>query len=163
MIYTCCTWAGETFFPVVMLCQFLVLAGNRFVFYIVLVYLEYNTVVVLCQFFGFGGKQFLVLHTYLVYNTVVWLWRSLVVAGNNSQNENTFLQKNLIGLFYCDPLLIGFLYFRETTHQPNCVSYKIRTFYYCIFLSCIVQIYILTITIVSQKYQDLSVQVEIGE
>jgi hypothetical protein len=39
--------------------------------------------------------------------SVFWLW--------NSQNENTFLQKNLIGLFYCDPLLIGFLYFRETT------------------------------------------------
>ena len=28
----------------------------------------------------------------------------LVVAGNRSQNENTFLQKNLIGLFYYDPI-----------------------------------------------------------
>ncbi len=28
----------------------------------------------------------------------------VVVAGNNSQNENTFLQKNLIGLFYYDPI-----------------------------------------------------------
>jgi hypothetical protein len=36
-----------TFFPVVLLCQFLVLAGNRFWCYI-LMYLEYNTVVVLC-------------------------------------------------------------------------------------------------------------------
>ncbi len=27
-------WAGGTFFPVVLLCQFLVLAGNRFWFYI---------------------------------------------------------------------------------------------------------------------------------
>ncbi len=35
------------FFPVVLLCQFLVLAGNRFWFY-TLMYLEYNTVVVLC-------------------------------------------------------------------------------------------------------------------
>ncbi len=34
-------------FPVVVLCQFLVLVGNRFWFYI-LMYLEYNTVVVLC-------------------------------------------------------------------------------------------------------------------
>jgi hypothetical protein len=48
--YTCCTWAGGTFFPVVLLCQFLVLVGNRFWFYI-LMYLEYNTVVVL--FFWF--------------------------------------------------------------------------------------------------------------
>ncbi len=35
--YTCYAWAGGTFFPVVLLCQFLVLAGNRFWFYILLV------------------------------------------------------------------------------------------------------------------------------
>ncbi len=45
--YTRCAWAGGTFFPVVVLCQFLVLAGNRFWFYI-LMYFEYNTVVVSC-------------------------------------------------------------------------------------------------------------------
>jgi hypothetical protein len=44
---TRCAWAGGTFFPVVLLCQFLVLVGDRFWFYI-LMYLEYNTVVVLC-------------------------------------------------------------------------------------------------------------------
>jgi hypothetical protein len=60
----------EELFPVVLLCQYLVLAGNRFGFYI-LTYLEYNTVVALCNFFGSGGKQFLVLRTYLVYNIVV--------------------------------------------------------------------------------------------
>ncbi len=38
----------ELFFPVVLLCQYLVLVGNRFWFYILLMYLEYNTVVVLC-------------------------------------------------------------------------------------------------------------------
>ncbi len=37
----------RNFFPVVLLCQLLVLAGNRFWFYI-LMCLEYNTVVVLC-------------------------------------------------------------------------------------------------------------------
>ncbi len=37
----------RTFFPVVLLCQFFGLAGNRFWFYI-LTYLEYNTVVALC-------------------------------------------------------------------------------------------------------------------
>ncbi len=31
--YTRCTWAGGTFFPVVLLCQFFVLVGNRFWFY----------------------------------------------------------------------------------------------------------------------------------
>ena len=45
--YTRFAWAGGTFFTVVLLCQFLVLVGNRFWFYI-LMYLEYNTVVVLC-------------------------------------------------------------------------------------------------------------------
>ncbi len=43
--YTRCVWAGGTFFPVVVWCQFLALAGNRFWFYI-LMYLEYNAVVV---------------------------------------------------------------------------------------------------------------------
>ncbi len=46
----------------------------------------------------------LVLRTYLVYNTVVRFCQFLVVAGNISQNENTFLQKNLIGLLYYDRL-----------------------------------------------------------
>jgi hypothetical protein len=46
--YTCYAWAVGTFFPVVLLCQFSVLAGNRFWFYILLMYLEYHTVVVLC-------------------------------------------------------------------------------------------------------------------
>ncbi len=39
----------KNFFSVVLLCQFFVLAGNMFWFYILLLmYLEYNTVVVLC-------------------------------------------------------------------------------------------------------------------
>jgi hypothetical protein len=46
--YTRCAWAGGTFFPVVLLSQFFVLAGNRFWFYILLMYLEYHIVVVLC-------------------------------------------------------------------------------------------------------------------
>jgi hypothetical protein len=44
------TWAGKTFSPVVLLCQFLVLGGNRFWFlhttYVLRV--SYHTVVVLC-------------------------------------------------------------------------------------------------------------------
>ncbi len=46
-------WAGGTFFPVVLLCQFLVLARNRFWFLHTTMYLEYHTVVVLCQLFWF--------------------------------------------------------------------------------------------------------------
>jgi hypothetical protein len=50
----CFAWAGGTFSPVVLLCQFSVLAGNRFWFYILLMYLGYCTIQ-LC-FFGSGGK-----------------------------------------------------------------------------------------------------------
>jgi hypothetical protein len=79
----------------------------------------------LCQFLVLAGKSVLVLHTYVLrvqYNCgvllVFWSWWEiviefmyvfsvqyscgvvsvfLVVVGNSSQNENTFLQKNLIG------------------------------------------------------------------
>jgi hypothetical protein len=57
-IYTRFAWAGGTFFTVVLLCQFLVLAGNRFWLHI-LMYLEYNTVVVLCLFLVLAGNSFL--------------------------------------------------------------------------------------------------------
>ncbi len=51
-------WAGGTFFPVVLLCQFLVMAGNRIWFYILLMYLGYRTIQLwFCvSFFGSGGK-----------------------------------------------------------------------------------------------------------
>ncbi len=51
-------WAGGTFSPVVLLCQFLVLAGSRFWFYILLMYLGYCTIQLWCcvSFFGSGGK-----------------------------------------------------------------------------------------------------------
>jgi hypothetical protein len=58
--YTRYAWAGGTFFPVVLLFQFFVLAGNRFRFYTLLMYLEYHTVVVLWLFF--------------------WLWREIVLG-----------------------------------------------------------------------------------
>ena len=51
--YTRFAWAGGFVFPVVLLCHFFVLAGNRFWFYILLMYLDYHTIVVLCQFFWF--------------------------------------------------------------------------------------------------------------
>ncbi len=54
--------------------------------------------------FLFWWEIDLVLRRYLVYNTVVRLCQFLVVAGNRPQNENTFLQKKLIGLLYYDPM-----------------------------------------------------------
>ncbi len=94
--YTHFAWAGGTFFPVVLLCQFLVLAGNRFWFYI-LMYLDYNTVVVLCQFLVLAGNSFF---CYVSTQCMIQLCGCVsfsVMAGNSSQNQNTFLQKNLIG------------------------------------------------------------------
>ncbi len=74
-------WAGETFSPVVLSCQFSVLVGNRFWFYIILMYLGYHTVVVLCYFFWFW-REIVFGVTYLLsvqYNcavvSVFLLWR----------------------------------------------------------------------------------------
>ncbi len=55
------------------------------------------------------------LRTYLVYNTVVPLCQFLAVAENSSQNENTFLQKKLIGLLYYDPIADVCIY--KTKHS----------------------------------------------
>ena len=50
-------------------------------------------------------------------------------------------------------MLIGFHYFTEATQYPRYTSHKIQTLCYCVSLSCIVWIYNLTVTIISQKYQ----------
>ncbi len=71
--YTCFAWAGGTFFPVVLLFQFLFWREIGFgcTYYLC----TQSTIQLWCcvSFFGSGWKQFLVLRTYLVYNTVVWL------------------------------------------------------------------------------------------
>ncbi len=41
----------------------------------------------------------------------------MVVVGNSSQNENMFIQKNLIGLLYNDPL------------ADVCILYNLKLFY----------------------------------
>jgi hypothetical protein len=57
----------------------------------------------------------------------------LVVAGNRSQKENTFLHKNLIGILYYDPL------------ADVCISEDLTLFYFVSFyfvsFSCTVQIH----------------------
>ncbi len=70
---------------VVLLCQFLVLAGNRFWLYLLLC--TCSTIQLWCcvSFFGSGGKQFLVLRTDLVYNTVVWLCHFFCCGGKVTQ------------------------------------------------------------------------------
>ena len=69
-----------------------------------------------------GNSFWCYVHTYLVYNTVVLLCQFLVVTGNSSQNENMFLQKNLIGLLYYDPL------------ADVCILYDQTTLFYCVSL-----------------------------
>ncbi len=109
------------------LCQFLVLAGNRFWFYI-LTYLEYNTVVALCEVFWFW-REIVFGVTYVLsvqYSCAVV--SLLVVAGNSSQNENTFWI--LIGW---DTLLWS---------ASRCVYFiRPNTLLLCIFLFCIFILY----------------------
>ncbi len=82
--YTRFAWAGGTFFPVVLMFQFLVLAGNRFWFCILFMYLEYHTVVVLCWFFLIWRE--IVFCTYVLsvqYScavvSVLLLWRKKLI------------------------------------------------------------------------------------
>ena len=72
----------RNFFPVVVLCQFLVLAGNRFWFYI-LMYLEYkySCGVVLVFWFWqeivFGVTSVLSVQFHCVVVSVFWLWQEI--------------------------------------------------------------------------------------
>ncbi len=118
----------------------LVLAGNSFLRFVhMLLIVQYSCAVV--SVFSSGGKSILVLHTYVLrvqYNCgvvlVFWSWREivvdftyvfsvqvwgcvsfLVVAGNSSQNENMFLQKNLIGLLYYNTIADVCIY--KTKHS----------------------------------------------
>ncbi len=79
------------------------------------------------------------------------------------QNANTANHTMISCSQFLRKILIGFPYFTETTTRPRYVSHEIRSFYYCVSLSCIVWIYNLTDTIVSQQYQELSLQVEVSE
>ncbi len=84
----------ELFFQLCCCVSFLVSGGKQIL--VLLTYLEYNTVVALCQFFGSGRRQFLVLLTYLVYNTLVWLCQFFGCGGKQCcgrkqlSNEYTF-------------------------------------------------------------------------
>jgi hypothetical protein len=57
--YTCCAWAGGTFFPVVPLCQFfLVVAGNRFWCYLPTIPIVPLCLVAQVSFLVVAGKGF---------------------------------------------------------------------------------------------------------
>ncbi len=91
---TCCAWAGGTFFPVVLLCQFLVLVRNRFWFYLLCTYLlrvQHSCGVVLVFWFWqeivFGVTYVLSVQYSCVVVSVFWLWWEIV------------LQKILLGCF----------------------------------------------------------------
>ncbi len=104
-------------------CQFLVQAGNRFWFYILYVLRILQLSVVLCQFFGSGGKYFFVLRKYLVYDTVscavvlvFGLWREIVL-----KMRTPFYKKILLGYFFM-------------IRQPMSVFYDLTLFYSVISL-----------------------------
>ncbi len=84
--YTCCAWAGGTFFPVVLLYQFLVLAGCRFWFHLLCTYVlrvQYNCGVVLVFWFWreivFGVTYELSVQYSCAVVSVFWLWREIVL------------------------------------------------------------------------------------
>ncbi len=50
----------------------------------------------------------------------------MVIAGNSSQNENTFLQKKLIGLLYNDPLANMCILYNLTLYYSVSLIYFFR-------------------------------------
>ena len=87
-----------------LLFQFLVLAGNRFMFYILLMYLEYHSGVVLCQFLWFwweivfGVTYILSVRYSCAVMSVFWLWQEIVF-----KMRTRFYKKSYWVTFY-DPL-----------------------------------------------------------
>jgi hypothetical protein len=97
--YTRCAWAGGTFFPVVLLCQFLVLVGNRFWFYLLCTYVlrvQDSCGVVLFFWFWreivFGVTYVLSVHYSCAVVSVFWLWREIVLL-----MRTRFYKKILLG------------------------------------------------------------------
>ncbi len=131
--YTRCVWGGGTIFPVVPLCQFLVMAGNRFWLYLC----TQSTMQLWCfvSFLVLVGNSF---WYYVCTQCTIQLCGCvsfLVVAENSSQNANMFLQKSLIGLLHYDPL------------ADVCISCDLTLFYsvlfFFVYFSCTMQVHIL--------------------
>jgi hypothetical protein len=77
--------------------------GFGFTYYVYVLKVQYSCGVVLV-FFNLAGDSF---WCYVRTSCTIQLCGCvsfLVVVGNSFQNENMFLQKNLIGLLYYDPL-----------------------------------------------------------
>ena len=84
--YTRCVWAGGTYFPGVLLSQFLVLVGNRFWFYLLCTYVlrvQYSCGVVLvfwfCREIVFGVTYVLGVQYSCAVVSVFLLWREIVL------------------------------------------------------------------------------------
>ncbi len=92
-------WAGGTFFPVLVLCQFLVLEGNSFWFYI-LMYLEYKyscgVVLVFWLWWEivFGVTYVLSVQYSCAVVSVFLLWREI-----DLKMRTRFYKKILLGYF----------------------------------------------------------------
>ncbi len=121
--------------------------------------------------------------------SVFWFWREIVLkmrtpfdflwaVSTKKSNWVTLLWSASQCVYFVRPttlllcvslFCIFLLYLTDPQTHSHCikmwryVSHKIRTLYYWVSLSCIVLIYILTVTIVSYKYWELSVQVESSE
>ncbi len=123
----------RNFFPSCAVVSVFGSSGKQDLVYI-LMYLEYHTVVVLCQFLCFW-REIVLVRTYLPYSCGVVLV-FLVLAGNSFwcyvRTQYT------IQLCSCvlKKWLFGFFIFRETTCQPKYISRKIQTIYDYVSLSC---------------------------
>jgi hypothetical protein len=138
---TCCAWAGRTFFPVVLLCQFFGFWWEILGFGVTYLRIYRSTIELWCcvSFLVLAENSFwcyvrtwCTIHLCSCVSFFVVAGNSVVV-GNSSQNENTFCQKNLIGLLYYDPIAYVCILYDPT------LLYSVS--FYSVSFSCIAQIH----------------------
>jgi hypothetical protein len=120
--YTRYAWAGGTFFSSCAVVSVSVLAGKWFWFYILLMYLEYHTVVVLCYFFLFWRE--IVFGTYVLSVQYSCAVVSVFCCGRKA---------NLMQIFLLNPTIFFSYFLLCMDLQPyshDCFSKISKTLFY---------------------------------
>jgi hypothetical protein len=131
----------------VLLCQFLVLAGNRFWFYILmyLEYVQYSCDVVLVFWFWrelvFDVTYKLSVQYSCAVVSVFLLWQEIVL-----KMRTRFYKKNLIGLLYYDPIADVYV-------RPNTLLLCIFLFYIFLLYRTDLQVEVQIRILLKDKYR----------
>ncbi len=147
--YTHFAWAGGTFFPVVLLCQFLVLAGNRFWFFILLCTQSIIQLWCCVIFLVLAGIVFGVTNILRVQYSCAVV--SFFCCGG---------KVNFVRIFLFNPNFLLFLVLAENSFwcyvHTQCTIQLCGCVSFFVVVGKLILYKYLTVTIVSQKYPELS-------